>query len=113
MPQTGARPASGRCLPAGLVVSPARCSQADAARAALPPCAARAAGRPPRAGAARPAVPGPGPRSLGQAEPRASEGTRTLAPRLQSTDHRPTGHVGAGAGSITAGWMGFGLALVG
>ena len=44
-----ARPQTGpTCLPAGvclvsLVVTPARCSQADAARAALPPYAARAA----------------------------------------------------------------------
>src|SRR6185437_8542247 len=35
-------PPAGVCL-VGLFVSPARCSQADAARAALPPCAARAA----------------------------------------------------------------------
>ena len=42
--QTGSHPAPrpGVCL-VGLFVSPARCSQADAARVALPPCAARAA----------------------------------------------------------------------
>ena len=41
--QTGPRLASGRCCLVGLVVTPARRSQADAARAALPPYAARAA----------------------------------------------------------------------
>jgi hypothetical protein len=41
--QTGSHPAPGRGLPGGPVRCPARCSQADAARAALPPCAARAA----------------------------------------------------------------------
>src|SRR5262249_38206335 len=41
--QTGPRLASGRCCLAGLVVTPARRSQADAARAAVPPYAARAA----------------------------------------------------------------------
>src|SRR5215831_2594297 len=35
-------PPAGVCL-VGLIVTPARCSQADAARAALPPYAARAA----------------------------------------------------------------------
>jgi hypothetical protein len=42
--QTGSHPGPGRGLPGGPVpCPPARCSQADAARAALPPCAARAA----------------------------------------------------------------------
>jgi len=35
-------PDPGRCLPGGPVRVPPRCPQADAARAALPPCAARA-----------------------------------------------------------------------
>jgi len=46
--------ASGRCLPGGPGRDPARCSQADAARAALPPYAARAAQPPTPAGFAIP-----------------------------------------------------------
>ena len=44
--QAGSQPAPSACL-VGLFVSPARCSQAVAARAALPPHAARAAQPPP------------------------------------------------------------------
>jgi len=40
--QAGSHPAPNNCL-VSLFVSPARCSQADAARAASPPYAARAA----------------------------------------------------------------------
>jgi hypothetical protein len=43
---------AGACL-VGLIVTPARCSQAVAARAALPPYAARAAQPPTQAAAAR------------------------------------------------------------
>jgi hypothetical protein len=67
-----ARPPAGVCL-AGLVVSPARCSQADAARAASPPCAARAAGRPPR-----PVPPGRLPQDL--APDRSAGGAERLEP---------------------------------
>jgi hypothetical protein len=65
-------PPAGVCL-VGLVVTPARCSQADAARAALPPYAARAAQPLSLADIARPVVSTSGPGSLGRVELRGLE----------------------------------------
>jgi hypothetical protein len=53
--QAGSHPALGWCLPGGLARAPTL-PQADAARAALPPCAARAA----QPSTSSPAAPPPG-----------------------------------------------------
>ena len=96
---------AGICL-VSLLVSPARCSQADAARAALPPCAARAAQpsmqiHPPIGSLINPGV-RVSRAGAGKIPPRAAQAVR--GETAGATAHTPRGdHLVAGVALIRTG----------